>query len=169
MDCHERENDGSPSEPSRWREAGIWLLGVVAVLVVGFALEDEVGIPFATTLRVACAAICLFFIYKLRLEYAGERWPLISFWVALLVNVAIFFTPLVDRPPSRGELMLFALPDAVVVLTARIVTYRVVDVHQRANRQTMILGLVVASVFCLGVLGSTLMEPRTANGSSFSD
>jgi len=146
---------------------GLWLFGVVALVVIGFTLEDGVGIPFATTLRVACAAICLFFIYRLGVSYPGERWPQISFLVALVVNFAIFFTPLVDRPASRGELMLFALPDAVVVMTARVISYPVADVHQRANRQTIILGLVVAVVFCVGLLGLTWMEARTTHRSSF--
>ena len=49
------------------------------------------------------------------------------------------FTPLVNRPASRGEVMLFALPDAIIVLMARIVSYPVTDVHRRAMRQHMIL------------------------------
>ncbi len=161
-----KKNGDPRSEPSKLREMGLWLLGIVVVLVIGFTLEDEVGIPVATTLRIATAAICLLFIYKIGLDYPGERWPRISLWIALVVNVAVFFTPLVDRPPSRGELMLFALPDAVVVMTARIASYRVADVHQRANRQLMILGLSVAVLSCVGVLGLTWMQVLTLHGSS---
>ena len=62
--------------------------------------------------------------------------------------------------------MLFALPDAVVVMTARIASYRVADVHQRANRQLMILGLSVAVLSCVGVLGLTWMQVLTLHGSS---
>jgi hypothetical protein len=93
--------------------------------------------------------------------YPREQWPRISFWVALAVNVAIFFTPLVDRPASRGELMLFALPDAIVVLAARIASYRVTNVHQRAMRQQMIFGLVVAVAFCAILFTLVLIDPRT--------
>lgn len=139
------------------------LLGIVAFVAFSFALEGELGIPVATTLRIATAAACLLFIYHLGSDYPGERWPRISLWLALLVNVAIFFTPLVDRPISRGELMLFALPDAVIVLGARVATYSVANDHQRAMRQQMVLGLVVAVVFCAVVLGLTLMEPHRAH------
>lgn len=88
--------------------------------------------------------------------------------IALLINVGIFFTPLVDGPTSRGELMLFALPDAVVVLAASIASYRVNDVHQRATRQTMILGLIVALVFCVGLFAVTLTQVHNAHGESVS-
>ncbi len=152
---------------SKLRVMSFWLLGIVAVLVVSIALQDTVGIPGETTLRIATAAICLFFIYKLGLDYPGERWPRISLWVALVVNAALFFTPLMDRPMSRGELMIFALPDAVIVMTARIVSYHVADVRQRANRQMMVLGLLVAIAGCIGILGPTWMQVRTAHGSSF--
>ena len=58
--------------------------------------------------------------------------------------------------------MLFALPDTVVVLAARIFTYRVTDVHQRANRQTMILGLVVSVAACAIILAIFLADPHHA-------
>lgn len=161
--------DDTPSGASRRREGAFFFLGLLALLVIGFTLQGELGIPFDTTLRVACAALCLAFIYKLGADYPGEKWPRISLWLAFLVNVAIFFTPLVHRPASRGELMLFALPDAIVVLTARVVTYRAGDVHQRATRQTMILGLLVATVFCVGVLGLTWAQTRTAHAHSVSN
>jgi hypothetical protein len=59
--------------------------------------------------------------------------------------------------------MLFALPDAVIVMTARIMSYRVSDVHQRAARQMMILGLVVAVVGCIGILGVTWAQVRAVH------
>lgn len=131
--------------------------------MTGFTLEDEVGIPFASTFRVGCAAACLLFIYKLGTDYPGERWPRFSLWIALIVNIGIFFTPLVDRPASRGELMLFALPDAIVVLVAllveRCVSYPVADVHQRAVRQQIILGLVLAIAFCAILFTLVLIAP----------
>lgn len=147
----------------RRRDTGFWVLSVLALLVVGFVLEDVAGIPFDTTYRVACAAMCLLFIYKLALEFPGQHWPRTSLLIALLINVGIFFTPLVNRPTSRGELMLFALPDAVVVLAASIACYRANDVHQRATRQTMILGLVVAFVFCVGLFAVTLTQVHNAH------
>lgn len=163
-----RGNDDAPLASTKRRE-GLWFfLGLLAVLAIGFTLQGEAGIPFDTTLRVACATICLLFICKLGLDHRGERWPWIGFCAALVVNVLIFFTPLVERPASRGELMLFALPDAVIVLTARVFSYRVADVHQRANRQTMILGLIVAVVFCVGLLGITWMQVRDAHAAALS-
>lgn len=58
------QGDNEPA-PSKRREASLWVLGLVALLVIGFTLEDEVGIPFATTLRIACVGFCQFFIYNL--------------------------------------------------------------------------------------------------------
>lgn len=152
MENYQRESDEGRSQQSRRCKLGLWLLGIVAVLVIGVALEDEVGIPLATTMRIAGASFCLLFIYRLGRDFPGERWPRVGFWVSLAVNIGIFFTPLVDRPISRGELMLFALPDAIVVLVAllieRVVTDPPADVHQRAVRQQILLGLVVAIAFC---------------------
>jgi hypothetical protein len=163
MDGYQGETDEARSNRLKRWQAGLWFLGFVALLVVGFTLEDEVGIPFATTLRVVCVGFCQFFIHKLGADYPEEQWPRISFWVALVVNIAIFFTPLVDRPASRGELMLFAVPDAIVVFGARIASYNVVDVHQRAVRQQMILGLVFAVALCAILFTLVLMDPRTGH------
>lgn len=146
---------------SKRARAACWLLCLVAFFVISFTLEDYLGIPWETSYRVVCAAICLLFIYKLGLDYPGEFWPKFSLWVSLLINAGLFFTPLVDRPTSRGELMLFALPDAIVVLVARIASYSVINDHQRAMRQQMILGLIVALVFCAGLFAVTLMGSHT--------
>lgn len=162
VDTYPEDHDQAEAMARRRRETGFWVLAVFALLVVGFVLVDVAGIPFDTTYRVACAAICLLFIYKLALEFPGQRWPRTSLLIALLINVGIFFTPLVNRPTSRGELMLFALPDAVVVLAASIASYRVSDVHQRATRQTMVLGLIVALVFCVGLFAVTLTQVHNA-------
>ncbi|WP_344698010.1 hypothetical protein [Sphingomonas limnosediminicola] len=96
-------------------------------------------------------------------DYPSETWPRISFWLSLLINIAIFFTPLVDRPASRGELILFALPDAVVTLTTLLATYRVADFHQRAMRQQMILGLIVTVAACATLFTLVLMDPHTGH------
>ncbi|HEX4737441.1 MAG TPA: hypothetical protein VH331_07760 [Allosphingosinicella sp.] len=146
---------------SALRRVSLALLGVAAFVAIGGVLEKEAGLPFDTSYRAACAAACLLFIFKLGSDYPGERWPRTSLWIALLFNVGLFFTPLVDRPTSRGELMLFALPNAVIVLAARIASYPVVDDHQRAMRQQMILGLVVAVAFCAILFAFALMEPHT--------
>ncbi len=145
-----------------WR-LSLAVLGIAAFVAIGIALQGGLGIPFETTYRVACAFACLGFIAKVGSDYPGERWPRIGIAVALLVNVGVFFTPLVDRPASRGEIMLFALPDAVILLIAWIATYRVVDVHQRAMRQQLILGLIVAVAFCAILFTLTLIQPRGAH------
>jgi Na+-translocating ferredoxin:NAD+ oxidoreductase RnfA subunit len=163
MNGYRGDDDEVESRPLKPRSEALWLLGIVPFLIVTFALQDYVGIPFDVTYRVFCASACLVFIYKLRSDFPGQQWPRTSLWIALLINVAIFFTPLVDRPTSRGELMLFALPDAVVVLTASTISYGVNDVHQRATRQTMILGLIVALVFCVGLFAITLGQVHAAH------
>lgn len=152
----------SSPKPRRWLASFI-LLGIVAFVIAGITLESRIGIPFDTTYRVGCAGLCLYCIFKLGSDYPGERWVQTSFWVALFVNAAIFFTPLVDRPTSRGELILFALPDIVVVLVARIASYSVVDVHQRAMRQQMILGLVVAVALGAALLAATIFQAQSAH------
>jgi hypothetical protein len=78
----------------------------------------------------------------------------------MLVNAGIFFTPLVDGPASRGEIMLFAAPDAVIVLAVRTVTISAVDEHQRAVRGQLIVGLVLAAALCAIFLASALVSPR---------
>lgn len=148
---------------SYFRRVSLALLGIVVFVAVGIALQDEIGLPFDTTYRVACAVICLLFILKLKSDCPGERWPQVSFWVALLVNIGLFFTPLVDRPASRGELILFALPNAIIVLAALIISYSAADQHQRATRQQMILGLIVAVAFCAILFALTLVEPNATH------
>ena len=147
-----------------WR-VGLALLGLIAFVTIGTVLEDEVGISFDTTYRVVCAGMCVVLIYSIGLEYAGQRWPRVVLWLATLVNVGILFSPLVDRPASRGEVMLFAVPDVVIFLTARIVTCSAVTVSQRATRQQMILGLVVAIGFCAILFALAILQPRTTRGS----
>lgn len=148
--------------PNR-RKVLFYIAAGICLIALSFVLERETGIPVETTMRVGAAGLCLGFIYNLSLDYPGERWPWIGFWLALLVNIGVFFTPLVKGPLSRGELMVFASPDAVVVLAARIFTYRVTDIHQRATRQTMILGLVVAIAFCAILFTLAFVDPRTSH------
>ncbi|NMN06882.1 MULTISPECIES: hypothetical protein [unclassified Novosphingobium] len=131
-----------------FKRVGLALGGVIGAVLTGIALESYVGIPFATTYRIACAVACLVLIFKLGKDYPGERWPRPAFFICLIVNVLLFFTPIMDRRPSRGELMIFALPDVIIVLMILIASKKAVDVHQRAVRQQMILGLIVALLFC---------------------
>lgn len=147
-----------------FQRIGITLGAVIGAVVIGIALDKELGIPFATTYRIACAVACLAFIFNLGIYYPSERWPRVGFSVALLVNVMLFFTPLMDRPASRGEIMLFALPDAIVVLVALIASYKVGDVHQRAVRQQMVFGLIVALVFCAILYSLILINPYAPKG-----
>ena len=140
---------------------GLALLGIIGFLVVAVALDHAFGLPFDTTYRIACAAACLVFILKLARDYSGESWVRIGFWLSLAINVGIFLTPLVDRPASRGELMVFALPDAVAVLAVRAATYKAATEHQRAVPQQMILGLVIAIAFCAILLGLSLVDTGT--------
>ena len=145
------------------RRSCLALLGTIAFAVVSISLATQAGIPFDTSYRVACATMCLVFIFKLGSDYPESRWPRISFWIAFAVNIGLFFTPLVDRQASRGEVMLFALPDAIIVLVALIISYPVLDEHQRAMRQQMVLGLVVAVAFCALLFALTLMGPHAAH------
>ncbi|MBP2277408.1 MULTISPECIES: hypothetical protein [Sphingomonas] len=142
-----------------FNRVGLALGGVLGAVLIGIALENDVGIPFETTYRIACAVACLAFILKLAKDYPRERWPCTAFFVSLLANILLFFTPIVDRPASRGELMIFALPDAVIVLVALISSYKAVDVHLRAVRQQMILGLIVAVLFGSALFSLILVNP----------
>ena len=137
------------------------ILGIAAFVIIGITLEDEAGISFATTYRIACGGACLFFIWQLGLDYPGERWPRIALMVAFLVNVSMFFTPVFDRPASRGEIIMFALPDAIICLAARIFSYSVTDEHQRAVRQQLVLGLVLAVAFCAVLFFFASIRPAT--------
>lgn len=139
-----RRRDSVPK--SRVLTFGLALLGVIAFVMAAAVLESQFAIPFDVPYRIACAGMCLVFIGKLAWDYPNERWPRIALSIALIVTIALFFTPIVDHPESRGELMIFALPDAVIVLLVRIASYPVTDQHQRAMRQQMILALIVAIV-----------------------
>ena len=149
------------------RRVGLTFLSVIAFVIVGIALETEIGLPFAVTYRVTCAALCLYLISKLRSDYPDKHWPRYGFWIALLINIGIFFTPLVDRPASRGELMLFALPDTIVLLVLalkeRFGSNPAADDHERAVRQQLVLGLILAVAFCAVIFAVILLAPRPAH------
>jgi len=144
---------------SRLGQFFIWLLGIIACLVIAFTLENKVGIPVAVTLRIVCAGMCLFLMFKIGSDYPGQRWPRVALAIAALFNFAMFFSPLAELPASKGDIMFFAAPDAVIFLAARTFTYPVTDVHQRAVRQQLIVGLILASAAC-AILMSILLIPE---------
>jgi hypothetical protein len=145
---------------TRAKKVGLALIGVLAGVVAAIFLEAYAGIPFDTTYRVVCAGVCLWFIYRLQKDLPEAGWLRIGLGLSALLNVALFFTPVVDRPSSRGELILFAVPDLVVVLAVRIATLRPVDVEQRAKRVQLIACLVMASAACVGLLWVAVAESR---------
>lgn len=147
-----------------FQRLGLALGGVIGAVAIGIPLDNYLGVPFATSYRIACALMCLAFIFKLVKDYPEESWPRIGFAASLLINVVLFFTPAMNRPASRGELMIFALPDAIVVLVALIASYKVVDVHQRAVRQQMIVGLVVALALCTILFSLIFIDPQASKG-----
>ena len=137
---------------SRLLRVFLALLGIIAFAASAITLETEVGIPFKTTYRIACAIACLIFVAKIGSDYRGQQWPRIAFVLALLLNVGILFSPLAHLPASKGDLLFFGAPDAAIMLAARAVTYPATDVHQRAVRQQLIFGLVLAVAFCAIIL-----------------
>ena len=129
---------------SRFLKVCLWLAGIVAFVTLALVLQDKVGLPFDTTYRIVCAGMCLYLMTKVSSDYHGEHWPWVALAIAAVVNIGLFLTPLLARPASRGEIMIFALPDVIILLAARTFTYGVTNDHERAVRQQLILGLVLA-------------------------
>ncbi|MBS0255413.1 MAG: hypothetical protein JSS36_09460 [Proteobacteria bacterium] len=144
---------------SRQRELVFWLIGLIAFMAVAITLESRAGVPFVITYRVACAAMCLKLVYNLGTDYPGAQWPKIAFAVAALFNLALFFSPIAKFPASKGDIMFFAAPDAAIFLIARIATYPVSDVHQRAVRQQLIFGLVIALAVWAALMSLVVLTP----------
>jgi hypothetical protein len=140
--------------------AGLAIVGIVLFVCFGIMLDNVTGVPFDTTYRVACAGICLVMMAKVGSEYPGRRWPLISLVIAPLINATLFVTPLFDRSASRGEIMLFALPDATIFFAARAISYLAIDSHERAVRQQLIVGCVLMAALTALVLSSALIPER---------
>jgi hypothetical protein len=147
----------------QWRNIAIVSFGLLAFLVVSIAMDEYGLLPWDFSYRVGCAGMCLAVLAKFAMELPEERWPWWSFWAALVANIGLFFTPIMDRAASRGELLIFALPDAVIWLTFGIASTPPIDLAARVTRQYMMLGLVVAilmgtilfafALFEAGVLG----------------
>lgn len=136
------------------------LLGIALFVTFSIALENETGFPFDTTYRIACAGICLGLMAKIAWSYLEERWLWITLSVAVAINIALFFTPLADGPASRGEIMVFALPDITIFLAARAISYPVTNDHQRAVRQQLVAGVILAIAFCAIILSIGLIPAR---------
>jgi hypothetical protein len=98
-------------------------------------------------------------MFKIGSDYAGQKWPKIALAVAAIFNFAMFFSPLAKLPASKGDIMFFAVPDVVIFLAARTFTYPVTDVHTRAVRQQLIVGLILALAFCAIIL-AILLAPN---------
>jgi len=123
-------------------------------------MENAFGIAFRTTFLVVCAVGCLALIAWLGWEYRTERWPWVALVVATLFNIGLFFSPLAHLPLTKGDLLVFLAPDAAIVLTARLATYRVETDAQRAVRRQLILLLVATLVFSAIVMAFVFSPPR---------
>ncbi len=132
------------------------LFASFALLGSVIALNEIFSLPGEMTIRIFCAGMCLFFIYELRNEYRGESWPQISFWIAVPINVGLFFTPLLKAPLSRKEFVIFALANAIIVLLVRIPSYHVEDDRQRAVWQQMVLALIVFVVLLVAIAATKI-------------
>jgi len=143
---------------SRLMQLFVTLLGIAVTLAIAFTLESKVGVPVAVTLRIIVASVCLFVMFKIGSDYAGKIWPKIALVVAAIFNFLMFFSPLAKMPASKGDIMFFAVPDAVIFMAARTFTYPVSDVHTRAVRQQLIVGLVLALAFC-AIIMAILLAP----------
>jgi drug/metabolite transporter (DMT)-like permease len=148
---------------SRLGNALVWLFGIAVFVTIAIVLEDQMGIPFALTFRIACASACIVPMYKTLGEYPGEKWPLIALLVAFLFNFTMFFSPLAKLPASKGDILFFALPDVAIFMAARAWTYPVTDVHQRAVRQQLIVGLILAIAVCALFMSLLLLPPHTTH------
>jgi hypothetical protein len=145
---------------SRLGKLCLAFLSIALFLVFGTVLESLFGFPFYTTYRIACAGACVGLMAKIGQEYSGQRWPWVAVSVALATNIGLFFTPLFDRPASRGEVMVFALPDIAIFLAVRAATYPTADAHQRAVRQQLIVGVILAVAVSAIILATGLIPER---------
>lgn len=136
------------------------LIAVFAFVAFGILLESATGIPFDTTYRIACAGMCLGFMAMMAREHPGARWSWIALLIAATTNAALFLTPMAHHPASRGEVMILALPDATIYLTARAMTLPATDVHERAVRQQVVVGAILAYVFSALIIATLFIPDR---------
>lgn len=142
-----------------------WLvfLGGISFGAIAVSLDYLSVVSFAFTFHIVCAAGCLIFIYMIGSNYPGEQWPRIALFIALLFNVSMFFSPLAGFPASKGDIGFFGVPDLVILLAARAFSYPVTDAHQRAVRQQLFVGLILASAFCAMILSILLLPAPKAH------
>lgn len=140
------------------KRAAIGLGGVATFVAFGIFLEEQAGVSFWTTYRIACAAVPLWFFAKIAQDYAGERWPRRALLVAATFNIALLVSPFSQTPATKGDLLFFGLPDAIIFMIARVITYKATDLHGRAVRQQLIAGVVLALAVC-AILFATLLIP----------
>jgi peptidoglycan/LPS O-acetylase OafA/YrhL len=136
---------------------------VVAMLMTTWVLESQFGVSADTSHRVYCALGGIIIIYSWGFDEPNNRWLRFALPAALLANIGIFFTPLVDRPVSEGrggDFLLFVLPSIVIMFSTRIAMLPVNSVRDRATRQELILWLVVAVIVCAVIFAIALREAR---------
>lgn len=133
------------------------LVGVGLLVAGSIILEDRLEIPVDVFYRAACATISLWMMIRIGQAYRPDTWPLLAVATAIAVNVAMFFTPIVQRPASRGEILLFAAPDVLIFLIFRTANFRVVDEQSRAVRQQLIVGTIIVATFCALLLSAAFI------------
>lgn len=142
----EKPGQNSISEEAQDLSCGFYFVGFVTFMIVSFGLESIFGIAWDTSFRVGCMLVGLGLATAVCGDHRRERWFVAGMAVATIANVAIFLTPLVERPTSRGELMIFLGPTVIVLLLARLLSYPVRDARSNANRLLLVLSLVTASI-----------------------
>lgn len=138
----------------------ITVVGLGIYIALAMTLENVTGIRFDTTYKVTCAFVCVGFMTKLALGSPGERWPWIAIAAACIFNAGLFLTPVLSHPASRGEIMFFALPDASIFMLTRAITYPETDVHKRAVRQQIFVGLFFAVALSAIILAAGFIPDR---------
>lgn len=145
----------------RFRIGCLTLLGVAGFVAFGITLETACGIPFDLTYRIACAVACLVMMVKIGADQGKERWFRVSLFIALVFNASLFLTPILHRPASRGEIMIFALPDAAVFFFGQAIGYPTGDEHQRAVRQQLFVGSLLAFAVAALLLAASFIPDRS--------
>ena len=130
---------------------------VLLIMLTIMGLGMAAGLSFDTAYRVTCAVGCVLFVATLASDNSAALWPWFGAGASAVINAGLFLTPIVNRPTSRGEIMLFALPDSIAVLCARLAWFPVSSDHDRAQRQMVIFGAVVAVVFCGALYSAVLL------------
>ena len=156
-----------PSARLNFLDGGQWCAKTTRMAGAGCRVCRSVGIPLpkphierlrsplrhVISGRLCCGIIGLGLLAEV--DFPGEKWPQRVFWVSLLVNIGVLFSPLVDRPASRGELALFLLPDGFVVLIAMIAHNQALA---RSVRAQLIATVVVFTAACAALLALVILQ-----------